>query len=137
MEIQHSNNTEAINEVDADVASMRIFMQMGNTLATLIMAPIIGAWADYGGRRKPLITILIGLEVYVVAQTLGVYFYTRVNVFYFFLTAEIFSGLCGGLASLTTLAMSIVSDDARADRTFVSPLNSIGHDNLMESWLYV
>lgn len=78
-----------------------------------------GAWADYAGRRKPFIMILVGIEVYVVAQTLGVYFYDRINVYYFYLTAEIFSGLCGGLASIMTLALSIVSDDARADRSFV------------------
>jgi MFS family permease len=119
MDIQHSNNTKAINEIDADVASMRIFMQIGNTLSTLCMAPIFGAWADYGGRKTPLVIILIGFEVYVIAETLGVYFYSTINVFYFFLSAEIFSGLCGGLPSLATLTISIVSDDARFDRSFV------------------
>lgn len=114
---------------------MRIFMQMGNTLATLIMAPIIGAWADYGGRKKPLITILSGLEVYVISQTLGVYFYTKINVFYFFLTAEIFSGLCGGLASLSTLALSIVSDDARADYAYVSRTNISKFKNFLRNFL--
>jgi hypothetical protein len=28
MDIQHSNNTKAINEIDADVATMRIYMQV-------------------------------------------------------------------------------------------------------------
>jgi hypothetical protein len=74
--------------------------------------------------------ILVGLEVYVLAQTLGVYFYDRINVYYFFLTAEIFSGLCGGLASLMTLALSIVSDDARADRSFVSHIACCNFERL-------
>jgi len=118
MNIQRSNNTKAINEIDADVATMRIYMQLGSTLGTLCMAPILGAWADYAGRKKPFLIILIGLEAYVIAETLGVYFYNRINVFYFFLTAEIFSGLCGGLASMMTISLSIVSDDARADKSF-------------------
>ncbi|KAI6237439.1 hypothetical protein M3Y95_00265200 [Aphelenchoides besseyi] len=119
MQISQRNNTKAMDVVEEDVANIRIYMSIGNTFVVCIMAPVFGAWADKNGRRIPLIFALIGSVLYTSLQTSAVVLYDRINVFYFFFAAEVVSGLFGGLSTLFALSSSIVTDDARADKSLL------------------
>lgn len=46
----NANNTTAYQDiVERDIATWRIYQQLGSSLPTLLVSPILGAWADGSG----------------------------------------------------------------------------------------
>ncbi len=55
------NSTTLLDRVERDVAEAQIYLQAFSTGATLLSAPLFGAWSDYNGRKTPLLVTLTGV----------------------------------------------------------------------------
>uniref|UniRef100_A0A915D0V4 Proton-coupled folate transporter n=1 Tax=Ditylenchus dipsaci TaxID=166011 RepID=A0A915D0V4_9BILA len=53
------NDTRYLNLVEKDISEMSIYLQLCSTVATLISAPILGAWSDFHGRKKPFLAVCL------------------------------------------------------------------------------
>ncbi|PIO66234.1 hypothetical protein TELCIR_12059 [Teladorsagia circumcincta] len=99
--------------VEKDIASTKVFLQMANTIPTLVMAPLIGTWSDKRGRRNPLLYTLIGFSLYSICQLMATLTYRHMNIYYWYFAGEILIGLTGGLGSFFGTSLAIVTDDCR------------------------
>ncbi|CAD5224066.1 unnamed protein product [Bursaphelenchus okinawaensis] len=114
------NDTTVMDMVEADVAQWRIYTQISATTTVVLSSPVIGAWADYSGRRAPILLCSFGAVIYVTLQFIATFLTEQINVFYMWIASEIICGLVGGLPTLMAQSFAVVSDDARADKSFQS-----------------
>jgi MFS family permease len=128
-------NSTYQNSVERDISTWRIFLQLGSGLPTLIIAPILGAWADGAGgtvpflsnsincicfpllfpsgRKKPLIICLLGLTIYSGLQIVATLTYKTVPVYPLLLLAELAAGLSGGTMTFFATSFAMVCDASR------------------------
>ncbi|KAI1720605.1 major facilitator superfamily domain-containing protein [Ditylenchus destructor] len=114
-EIMVLNNTSYLDRVERDIADTTVYIQLCSTLLTLISAPMVGAWSDFHGRRKPFILCCFSITIYSLIQIVAVMTYEKVNLYYFLFLAECINGLFGGLFMLITISSTIVTDDSRIE----------------------
>ncbi|CAD5232679.1 unnamed protein product [Bursaphelenchus xylophilus] len=120
MNLDRLNDTRLMDQVEADVTQWRIYTQIVATITVVISSPIMGAWADYSGRRNPIIVCAFGGVIYVFLQFLDTFMIAKMNVFYLWIASELSCGMVGGLSTLMSQSFAVVSDDARADHSFHS-----------------
>ncbi|CAD6193638.1 unnamed protein product [Caenorhabditis auriculariae] len=106
-------NSTLQDDVERDISTMKIWLQIANSLPTLIISPIIGTWADRKGRKLPLLFSLCGFFFYSILQLCATLTYESVNIYSWFLASELLLGFCGGFATIFTTALTIVTDDCR------------------------
>ncbi|VDM59231.1 unnamed protein product [Angiostrongylus costaricensis] len=99
--------------VEKDIASTKIYLQVVNTVPSLVTAPLVGTWSDKRGRKNPLLFSIFGFCVYSTIQLLATLTYTYINIYYFFFVSELLLGLTGGVGSLFSTTLAIVTDDCR------------------------
>jgi MFS family permease len=144
-------NSTYQNSVERDISTWRIFLQLGSGLPTLIIAPILGAWADGAGgtvpflsnsincicfplfpsgRKKPLIICLLGLTIYSGLQIAATLTYKTVPVYPLLLLAELAAGLSGGTMTLFATSFAMVCDASRHQMQQV-------HIDLAKHWCFI
>ncbi|CAI5451398.1 unnamed protein product [Caenorhabditis angaria] len=110
--IAKSNNTLQ-DEVERDIASMKIWLQICGCLPTLITSPIVGNWSDRNGRKAPLLFSLLGFFLSNLIQLLATLTYESINIYYWSFSGELLMALFGGGAATFSTALAIVTDDCR------------------------
>uniref|UniRef100_A0A914WMB6 Uncharacterized protein n=2 Tax=Plectus sambesii TaxID=2011161 RepID=A0A914WMB6_9BILA len=113
LNLTSQNNTDQ-DIVERDIATWAIYLQLGSSVPTLLISPILGAWADgSGGRKKPLILSLVGLTIYGGLQVAATATFKILSVYPFMLLAELIAGFCGGVMTLFATSFAIATDDSR------------------------
>ncbi|KAK0408412.1 hypothetical protein QR680_003940 [Steinernema hermaphroditum] len=115
------NYTEFQNDVERDISTMKIWIVIANSIPTLVTAPLIGMWSDgSGGRRKPLLISLFVLIIYVLLHLFASLTYSWLNIYYVLLGTMIFQGMLGGMPTLFSSTMAIVTDETRSSHKLES-----------------
>ncbi|KAI1719541.1 major facilitator superfamily domain-containing protein [Ditylenchus destructor] len=114
-EIMVFNDTSYLDRVERDIADTTVYIQLCSTLLTLISSPLVGAWSDFHGRRKPFILCCFSITIYSFIHIIAVMAYEKVNLYYFLFLAECINGLFGGIFMLITVSSTIVTDDSRSE----------------------
>lgn len=101
------------NAVEKDIASTKIYLQISNTIPTLLAAPLIGTWSDKKGRKNPLLYALFGLVMYTLCHLMATITYEHMSVYYWFFAGEISIGFTGSIGAIYGTSLAIVTDDCR------------------------
>ncbi|KAK5967089.1 Proton-coupled folate transporter [Trichostrongylus colubriformis] len=83
------------NAVEKDIASTKIFLQIANSIPTLLTAPLIGTWSDKRGRKNPLLYTVFGVSLYTTCQLMATLTYRYMNIYYWYFAGEILIGTLG------------------------------------------
>ncbi|XGW01328.1 hypothetical protein V3C99_013910 [Haemonchus contortus] len=101
------------DEVEKDIASTKVLLQIANTIPTLVAAPLIGTWSDKKGRKNPLLYTLLGFLLYTTCQLMATLTYQYINIYNWYFAGEILIGITGGMGSIFGTSLAIVTDDCR------------------------
>ncbi|CAJ0563653.1 unnamed protein product, partial [Mesorhabditis spiculigera] len=102
-------------ELQKDIAHMRTWIQVANSIPNLISAPLLGIWADRAGRKPALIFSICGFCIYAVLYVIATFTYRHINVYIWFFAAETIWGATGGSCGLIGTMFAMIIDETRKD----------------------
>uniref|UniRef100_A0A914X1J8 Major facilitator superfamily (MFS) profile domain-containing protein n=1 Tax=Plectus sambesii TaxID=2011161 RepID=A0A914X1J8_9BILA len=112
--LSKQSNNSVEDAIQMDVATLRKYQSVAGSLPALVIAPILGAWADgSGGRRRPLLLALFGNCVTSGIVLIATLTYRTSSIYPLALLWEFMGGLVGGGMVYIATSMAMVTDSAR------------------------